>query len=94
MAAPLIKSTFRLDPETVRKVERLAQHWKLSKSEAVQRAITEAAEEKTTSALTPLEAWRKVQKELNLSSVEVRAWEKESMRIIRNAFRNREWTRP
>jgi predicted transcriptional regulator len=98
MASAMIKSTYSLDPETVRRVERLATRWKVSKSEVVRRVVAvadKAPEVKENPAdLTPLEAWRKVQKELNLTSAEVRAWEAESRRIRRTAFRKREWTRP
>jgi hypothetical protein len=94
MAVPMIKSTYSLDLETVRKLERLAARWRVSKSEVLRRAVAVAAKEESPADLTPLEAWRKVQKELNLSAGQVRAWEAESKRIRRNAFRRREWTRP
>jgi hypothetical protein len=99
MASAMIKSTYSLDVETVRKVERLAARWKVSKSEVLRRAVAVADEapagkEENPANLTPLEAWRKVQKELNLTPEQVRAWEEDSKRIRRTAFRKREWTRP
>ena len=99
MASAMIKSTYSLDLDTVRKVERLAARWKVSKSEVLRRAVAVAdqapeVQGEKPADLTPLEAWRKVQKELNLTPAKVRAWEEESRRIRRNAFRKREWTRP
>jgi hypothetical protein len=98
MASAMIKSTYSLDPETVRKVERLAARWKVSKSEVLRRAVAVAdrvpKKEENPADLTPLEAWRKVQKELSLTSEQVKAWEKESRRIRRTMFRKREWTNP
>jgi len=93
MASAMIKSTYSLDPETVRKVERLACKWKVSKSEVLRRAVA-AAKEGSPEDLTPMEAFRKVQRELNLSAKQVRDWEKETRRIRRNMFRKREWTNP
>ena len=43
MAIPNIKSTYSLDIESVRKLESLAQRWKVSKSEVLRRAIRLAA---------------------------------------------------
>ena len=43
MAIPNIKSTYSLDIESVRKLEALAQRWKVSKSEVLRRAIRLAA---------------------------------------------------
>ena len=95
----MIKSTYSLDLETVRKLERLAARWKVSKSEVVRRVVAEVdkapvVKEENSADLTPLQAWRKVQRELNLTAEQVRAWEKESRRIRRTAFRKREWTQP
>ena len=42
MASAMIKSTYSLDPETVRRVERLAARWKVSKSEVLRRAVAVA----------------------------------------------------
>ena len=83
MAAPPIKSTFNLDRETVRKVEHLAENWKVSTSDVVKRLVAEAktVEEVPPSAMRRLEAWHRLQKELNLTPAQVRAWEKDSKRI-------------
>jgi hypothetical protein len=99
MASAMIKSTYSLDVETVRKVERLAARWKVSKSEVLRRAVAVAdkaptVEEKKVSDLTPLEALHKLQEHLNLTSKQVREWESESRRIRRTMFRKRAWTNP
>ncbi len=92
----MIKSTYSLDRDTVRKVERLARDWKVSESDVVKRLVAEAksVEEKPVSEMTPLEAFHALQEHLNLTPEKARKWEAESKRIRRNAFRNREWTRP
>jgi len=43
MAIPVIKTTYALDAETVQVLERMAQRWGTSKSEALRRAIRAAA---------------------------------------------------
>src|SRR5207249_7015562 len=43
MALPMIKSTYTLDVATVRTLEALARRWKVSKSEALRRAIRSAS---------------------------------------------------
>ena len=72
MASAMIKSTYTLDQDTVRKVERLACKWKVSKSEVLRRAVA-AAKDESPEDLTPMEALRRVQKELNLSAKQVSA---------------------
>lgn len=43
MATTTIKATYSLDPDTVRLLERTARRWRVSKSEALRRAIRAAA---------------------------------------------------
>ena len=45
MATPTIKSTYVMDIATMRALERIAQRWKASKSEALRRAIDASAEQ-------------------------------------------------
>ena len=45
MAVTTIKSTYSLDVESVRALEALARHWKVSKSEVLRRALRIAARE-------------------------------------------------
>jgi len=92
MASAMIKSTYSLDPETIRKVERLANKWKVSKSEVLRRAVA-ATKDESPEDLTPMEALRKVQEELNLSPKQLREWEAEVRRERRASSRNREWLR-
>jgi hypothetical protein len=49
MAKMTVRSTYALDPETVRKLEGISREWGVSKSEALRRAIG-AASLKTRSA--------------------------------------------
>lgn len=50
MAPKMIKSTFSLDVETARALEVLARRWKVSKSEAVRRAVGAVAEKESPRA--------------------------------------------
>ena len=62
MAIATIRSTYALRIETVRQLELLAKRWGVSKSEALRRAISEAALHLTTDAhLTPAEALDRLQ---------------------------------
>jgi hypothetical protein len=95
MASAMIKSTYSLDPETVRKVERLATRWKVSKSEVLRRAVAAAKEEPSLAPPPPeptiesrLEALCKLQEHMNLTPQQARAWEKDSRQIRRNMFRS------
>jgi hypothetical protein len=45
MASAMIKSTYSLDPASVRKIESLAAFWKVSKSEVVRRLVAQLKEE-------------------------------------------------
>lgn len=60
MAIPKIKATYSLDPDTVDLLERLAERWKVSKSEALRRAIRSAASAAPTvsSAEAALDRWQ------------------------------------
>ena len=83
MAIMTIKSTYSLDVETVRALERLAKQWGVSKSEALRRSIRCAAEahpagEEAIGALDELQA------SLNLSAGGVERWKK-SARALRRA---------
>ena len=94
MARTSIKSTYSLDVETVRKLERVASRWKVSKSEVLRRAIdTVAKQESPPEKLTPLEALHELQKRLKLSKREAEDWAR-SVRDERTASSLRhEWRR-
>ena len=90
MAVTTIKSTYSLDPETVRALEALARRWNVSKSEVIRRAVREA--ENGTARSSPdatkrLEAFDALQRSLNLDERTARRWMKQ-VRDERKA-----WTR-
>jgi len=62
MAITTIRSTYALRIETVRQLDLLAKHWGVSKSEALRRAISEAALQVAANVhLTPVEALERLQ---------------------------------
>jgi hypothetical protein len=74
VATPTIRSTYALDVETVRTLSRLAEHWGVSKSEALRRAVRHAAERAAPKHADALEALDKLQRSLELSPAKTRAW--------------------
>ena len=74
MAITTIRSTYALDVETVQTLERIAQRWKVSKSEALRRAIRAAAADDRTSANDALAALDRLQRSLKLTPTKARAW--------------------
>jgi translation initiation factor 2B subunit (eIF-2B alpha/beta/delta family) len=73
MASTSIKSTYALDVETVRTLERMARSLKISKSEALRRAIREAARDLPTQdpAVVALDA---LQRRLRLTAAKAARW--------------------
>ena len=92
MAITTIKSTYALDVETVRALERMAQHWKVSKSEALRRAIRSAAGEELSGANDTLEALDRLQQSLGLTPARACAWARKT-RAERRAWSARSETR-
>jgi hypothetical protein len=77
MATTTIKSTYSLDVETVRALERMARRWKVSKSEALRRAIRAlASQELDGPDDDPVRALDRLQQSLGLSPDACRRWEK------------------
>lgn len=74
MATPTRRSTYALDAETVQTLERMAQQWKVSKSEALRRAIRAAAEPPPPKAHDALEALEQLQRSLKLTPAGARTW--------------------
>jgi predicted transcriptional regulator len=76
MASTTIKSTYALDVETVRTLDRMARALNVSKSEALRRAIREAARElkREDSAVVALDA---LQRRLRLTPARARRWRQE-----------------
>ena len=92
MAITTIRSTYALDVETVRALERIAQRWQVSKSEALRRAIRAAAGEPPASSRKALDALDGLQQSLNLTPAKARAWTRQ-VRAERRAWSIRSETR-
>jgi len=74
MATLTVRSTYALDVDTVRALERIARRWKVSKSEALRRVIKFAAEQTGAEHNEGLQALDELQRSLGLTTVEARAW--------------------
>jgi hypothetical protein len=74
MAITTIRSTYALDVDTVRALERMARRWNVSKSEALRRAIRNAEKEGAGSDDDALDALDKLQRSLKLTPARARAW--------------------
>jgi len=75
MAIQTVKSTYSLDIETVRALERLAQRWKVTKSEALRRAIRSTAERGFKDAAgDALQALDHLQAALHLDTATTEEW--------------------
>lgn len=77
MARLSVKSTYSLDADTIRKLERAAARWHVSKSEVLRRAIDAFEQAEPPSALTPLQAFRELRKSVKgrLSQRDFERWE-------------------
>jgi hypothetical protein len=91
MATQTIKTTYALDVETVRTLERVARRWGVSRSEALRRAIRVAARDAgpASDAIVALDA---LQRSLGLSATASRAWASR-VRAERRASARRRQTR-
>ncbi len=89
MARATVKSTYALDVETVAALERLAGRLKVSKSEALRRAIRAAARE-GESAASGVDLLDRLQRSLNLTPARARAWAREAKAERRSASERRE----
>ena len=85
MARSSIKSTYALDPDTIRLLERTARRWGVSKSEVLRRAIRAAAADSsgTAAALTTLD---RLQDAADLDPAAADSWARE-VRAERRAAR-------
>jgi hypothetical protein len=79
MATTTVKATYSLDPGTVSRLEEIARHWGVSKSEALRRAIRAAASAETSGA-GPLAALDALQRAAALTPSSARAWAEELRR--------------
>jgi hypothetical protein len=73
MAIPKIKTTYSLDEATVRDLDKLAERWQVSKSEALRRIIRDAAEA-SLGEDDPTEALSEMQNKLRLSKADTKRW--------------------
>lgn len=80
-----IRSTYALDPQTVRTLEQIARRWGVSKSEALRRAIRGAAGKTTGEQPDALEALSQLQQSLGLSRAAGRLWQQQA-RSARRAY--------
>jgi hypothetical protein len=77
MASTTIKSTYSLDVETIRELDAIARRWKVSKSEALRRAIHAAARVKgpVGADVQALQALDTLQSSLGLTPDGCAKWE-------------------
>ncbi len=88
MATPTLKATFSLDLQSARSLEALAKRWRVSKSEALRRAIRGAAAGPAAGSDDAIRALEALQGSLKLTSSEARAWERR-VRVERHASSRR-----
>ena len=70
-----IRSTFALDEPTVRGLAELARKWRVSKSEALRRAVARAQEQPGPgAAMTPQDALRALKQKPPISRAEGKSW--------------------
>ena len=87
MAKMTVRSTFALDLETAESLDRLAQRWGVSKSEALRRAVAAASTvEGADSASDAQAALKALQERLGLDKSKAEAWAR-SIRAERRAQR-------
>lgn len=75
MATTTVKSTYSLDEETVRTLDRVAQRLRVSKSEALRLAIHHLARLDTARGDMELAALDELQRQLALTESEATEWE-------------------
>ena len=92
MATSTVKATYSLDPGTVCRLEEIARHWGVSKSEALRRAIRAAAVGPAAGPSEPLAALDALQRGAALTPAATRAWVAEA-RKERRAASSRAGTR-
>lgn len=78
MAVTTIKSTYSLDVESVRTIERLAKRWNVPKSEVLRRAIRLAAAAGDPDDDAALSALDRLQASLRARRVDLAQWERDS----------------
>ncbi len=74
MAVPRIKATYSLDVETAAALERLAQRWKTTKSEALRRLISNGEGEADAAPAQKIAALKRLQQSIGLTKPVAARW--------------------
>ena len=91
MARTSVKSTYSLDVETIRKLDRVAARWKVSKSEVLRRAIEVVARDQLEEVPSPLQALDELQKSLKLTKQQADQWSRQVRTERMNTSARHEW---
>ena len=96
MARTTVKSTYSLDVDTVRKLDRLAAQWQVPKSEALRRAIQLAAQGQAASVMSPLQAFDELQKRVKgrFTKRQIESWAVEARRERIASSLRHQWRKP
>lgn len=77
MARTSVKATYALDMETVQALEKMAERWAVSKSEALRRAIRAATVAQAPGGRQGLDRLDRLQRAVALSPTKAKAWARE-----------------
>jgi Arc/MetJ-type ribon-helix-helix transcriptional regulator len=91
MATQTVNTTYSLDVETVRTLEDLARRWRVSKSEAVRRAIRASSTQTLKEDLTPIQALDRLQRSLSLTPRSAARWAAAARRERQERSRRLHW---
>jgi hypothetical protein len=69
-----IRSTYALDPESVRRLERISRQWGVSKSEALRRAIRRLSPDATVESGDALKVLTELQRSVRLTPAKAERW--------------------
>ena len=89
MATMTIKSTYSLDVDTVRTLDTIAHRWRISKSEALRRAIRIAAQQPPAGPAEATTALNELQRSLKLTTDAADRWRREVRSERRTSERHR-----
>ncbi|MCY4610421.1 MAG: hypothetical protein OXC38_01715 [Gammaproteobacteria bacterium] len=89
MAKMTIRSTYSFDAETVQKLDRLAEHWSTSKSDALRRAVDKMAEQTLRDREDALKALGELQQRVAEAGIDVEKWVEEAKKIRRESSLHR-----
>ncbi len=77
MAKITIRSTYALDVDTMHQLEDLAEHWDISKSAALRRAISEAACRTQHPRMEAIAALDRLHEQLAKKQMDLAQWERD-----------------